>query len=676
MLRSRSLVAAVALFLSASALAVPASLTHQGRLLDSSGTALTGAHSITFSLYESASGGSAVWDDTLSLELDEGYFSTVLDISDDSIFDSDTLYLGVAVDGGTELSRLPFTSVGYAFRAQNATSAITATNLSGGSIDATEIKVDGTTIVGSDGRIQAEVGWDNLTNVPSGVSAFSDLGCSTDQIIVYDGSAWQCTTLSDLTIATSQLDGSIGIGNLPVGTGSSDVAAGDASYSKNETYTRDEVDAMIAAAGPGVAETLSERLASRAHRQDSFTWDRNWQPVAGSFITFESAGGPVGIGGSNTFTENSGDNDSTELGCRNMIDGQPAAFYGGASDPAYFWTEGLERADDGWGIWNPFVIYDGIPEGQHTFHRECHDEDTDRDSYIGRGGSITNFVIEPYGPPSSSDVKAYHKSVAGRQSVGTAYSSVNNLNTQITASGGPVRISISVPMSGGSHSSCRPLIDGVPAGQAEGDNTGSAYQEGLLYTVDGWAMFNRTRVYNNVSAGSHNVTVECRTDSGTVNLSNTRGQMDLSIVTYPDPSDSNTKVRAYGTSKLGQQNHTGANKWEAYSGLSLDVEVKSGTKLEVGYSIPLYSGSTATCRPTLDGGHEWPGQPDNYGDKWSEGLQRTDGWMLWDKMRVYEGISPGTHTIGVECLNDSTSSTPRMGRNDGAQALWAVAYDK
>ena len=41
-----------------SAQAVPLQITQQGRILDTNGAALTGAHDLTFRIYDSTSGGS------------------------------------------------------------------------------------------------------------------------------------------------------------------------------------------------------------------------------------------------------------------------------------------------------------------------------------------------------------------------------------------------------------------------------------------------------------------------------------------------------------------------------------------------------------------------------------------------------------------------------------------
>ena len=47
----------LALLLPSAALAVPVQLNHQGRLLDTAGTPLSGAHTLDFAFYEADAGG-------------------------------------------------------------------------------------------------------------------------------------------------------------------------------------------------------------------------------------------------------------------------------------------------------------------------------------------------------------------------------------------------------------------------------------------------------------------------------------------------------------------------------------------------------------------------------------------------------------------------------------------
>src|SRR5438874_1446417 len=57
---------------------VPGTVTQQGRLLNTDGTPATGNVSMVFSLYDSSTATTAIWTETQSVTLDEGYFSVQL----------------------------------------------------------------------------------------------------------------------------------------------------------------------------------------------------------------------------------------------------------------------------------------------------------------------------------------------------------------------------------------------------------------------------------------------------------------------------------------------------------------------------------------------------------------------------------------------------------------------
>src|SRR5436309_14989103 len=57
---------------------VPATIPQQGGLLNTDGTPATGTVSMVFSLYDSSTATTAVWTETQSVTLDDGYFSVQL----------------------------------------------------------------------------------------------------------------------------------------------------------------------------------------------------------------------------------------------------------------------------------------------------------------------------------------------------------------------------------------------------------------------------------------------------------------------------------------------------------------------------------------------------------------------------------------------------------------------
>ncbi len=233
MLRSLALIAALATSTAAWA-EVPTQLQHQGRMFNATGGPLTGPHSLAFAFYDAPSGGAPVWSENLTVEFDNGYFDTALGATnpiDASTVDLDEVYLSIAVDGGPPLSpRARLRAVPYALLSEWAE---TATNVEGGTVNAGEIQINGTTVIDGSGTIVGSVSWNDLTDIPfdidDGDSTIADgLLCVADEIIRYDGSNWGCAADDDHTHdAIDITNGVFDINRLPVGGGSTQVAAGD-----------------------------------------------------------------------------------------------------------------------------------------------------------------------------------------------------------------------------------------------------------------------------------------------------------------------------------------------------------------------------------------------------------------------------------------------------------------
>ena len=67
------------LALAAVAFAVPAVLSHQGRLLDASDTPLNGVYTIVYSIYDAPVGGTQLWmEDHVGVVVTDGLFSVEL----------------------------------------------------------------------------------------------------------------------------------------------------------------------------------------------------------------------------------------------------------------------------------------------------------------------------------------------------------------------------------------------------------------------------------------------------------------------------------------------------------------------------------------------------------------------------------------------------------------------
>jgi len=107
---------------------IPRTLSYQGVLTDTtSAPKPDGSYAFTFHIYQTSSGGSAIWSETKFLTTVRGLFYTLL--GDATPFPSSLAFdrqywLGIQVGGGPELSpRVPLSSVGYSLSAVRADTA-------------------------------------------------------------------------------------------------------------------------------------------------------------------------------------------------------------------------------------------------------------------------------------------------------------------------------------------------------------------------------------------------------------------------------------------------------------------------------------------------------------------------------------------------------------------------
>jgi hypothetical protein len=270
-----------ALLLGANAHALPAQFTHQGRLLDSDGGALEGDATITFRVTDSESGGTALWEETLTLPLTGGFYSAILGADGDNPLDTDVLsqapvWLELQLDGeGAMFPRSPIHSVPYA------TMAIVAEEVSGGPVDASQIAVDGTPVVNELGEWVGPpptVNWSDIEGVPEDFAdgidtdSFAALGtsCLNGDIPVWTSvvGAWVCGTDSVLT--EDEVDGMVADNGYAMASevfSSSfldlvDLPAGLSDGDDDTQLSADEVDAIVADNGYAMA-TDTEALLAR-----------------------------------------------------------------------------------------------------------------------------------------------------------------------------------------------------------------------------------------------------------------------------------------------------------------------------------------------------------------------------------------------------------------------------
>jgi hypothetical protein len=100
---------------------VPQELSFQSLMKNADGTSLSdGEYSFTFRIYNSESGGSAIWSETQTLQATNGYISAVLGLSSTlNLSFEEQYWIGISIEGESELTpRIALTSSPYSFVAK------------------------------------------------------------------------------------------------------------------------------------------------------------------------------------------------------------------------------------------------------------------------------------------------------------------------------------------------------------------------------------------------------------------------------------------------------------------------------------------------------------------------------------------------------------------------------
>ncbi|MGB6650497.1 MAG: hypothetical protein WBG01_18385 [Bacteroidota bacterium] len=113
---------------------VPKTISYQGVLGDGSGNPSTDTSAaLTFRLYDTGSGGTAIWEETQSVLFSNGLFTAILGSTAPLGLPFDSQYwLGISVNGGSELSpRTPLTSSPYSLKAGDVDSGKVVKSING-----------------------------------------------------------------------------------------------------------------------------------------------------------------------------------------------------------------------------------------------------------------------------------------------------------------------------------------------------------------------------------------------------------------------------------------------------------------------------------------------------------------------------------------------------------------
>ena len=125
-------VAAFAFLIGVTFADIPKLINYQGMLADDLGHPLSGSYDLTFYIYDDTTGGNLEWSETQNgVQVENGLFNVVLGSQTALDIGFDESYW-LAVKVGTEtLPRVRITSVGYAYRASIADSALVTASGSG-----------------------------------------------------------------------------------------------------------------------------------------------------------------------------------------------------------------------------------------------------------------------------------------------------------------------------------------------------------------------------------------------------------------------------------------------------------------------------------------------------------------------------------------------------------------
>lgn len=221
----------------------PRTISFQGILTDTLGAPKPdGSYSITFRLYESGSGGSALWTEQKTLEVKRGLFQTLL--GDQVVMGSQVQFdrrywLGIQVTADPELApRIELSAVGYSRRAEKADTAVYALSAPA------QAFVDSARIAGTipNGAVTtAKIANNAVTAVKiASTQVVKSLNTLKDDVTLAAGSNVTITPSGNtLTIASSggggggNVSGTGAAGQVPFWTGTSSIGGDDGLFWDN-----------------------------------------------------------------------------------------------------------------------------------------------------------------------------------------------------------------------------------------------------------------------------------------------------------------------------------------------------------------------------------------------------------------------------------------------------------
>ena len=376
-----------------------------------------------------------------------------------------------------------------------------------------------------------------------------------------------------------------------------------------------------------------------------------WKKIAAADAMIVTRGGPLEIelnipivGGG-------------ESACRPTIDGQWAGKPQGLPEAAT-WHEGRERTDGLAGkaprIWRRVRVYYNIPEGPHTLGVQC--RTSSGSLAVGRAESTSVIITREYDGVKN---KVYQKVTLGGTNMGVSGAMVKVAGSDLTfdTSASDIEVAISLPIGNGGHAGCLPWMDGVPIKSEEQVYTDAYWSAGLESTYSSWIMWTHSRLYKNITPGTHTFSIRCYNDAGTLNMSDA----DVaSVILVRELDNENDHV----SQSVDKNNDNG---WKINQGLDsqwfdlnehqTSLTVKHGN-LEVTEFLDyqhINSGQWLSCRPVINA--KWLGtfSGGQFLSNEEEGIihqQASDGHHgMWHRRRIYTGIPEGDYVVGLQCLS-------------------------
>jgi len=177
---------------------VPRLLGYQGRLLRADGTSATGTATVTFGLFEAATGGTPLWTESQTLGLSDGYYATFLGLATpapDALPDGGARWLDVRVGSEPLSPRQQLGAVPY---------ALAARSLAGGPADVSSLRVDGALVLDASGRLAGSARYVAGPGIAidEASQTVALAACASGQVLLRNDSTWACTPAATGTVVS------------------------------------------------------------------------------------------------------------------------------------------------------------------------------------------------------------------------------------------------------------------------------------------------------------------------------------------------------------------------------------------------------------------------------------------------------------------------------------------